>query len=433
MAVLMVWRNEKSWTGRWLKVSVIGGGAQGKSFVVRLKEAVDNEDRYFLKELRNQTNRRARNRFEIEAVTYSQLEHSRLPRLIESNAHLAADRSAQLYIVTDLISGVSLADKINLDGPLAFDDAVALALALCDVVEYLHAEGYVHRDIKPQNVMLRGSIPTDPVLVDFGISFNAEREGEHLTGTGDEIGPRFFRLPEFAPGSPLKQDTRSDIALVAGILFYVLTGLSPSVPIDEEGRTPHQRLAARRLLQTAAEHRSIPLLLMLDKAMAPNIHNRFGKVEELREALIKIRDAVPEPDLDPKALESEIRDLANGVANREIARNRAITQHAENEVIGLASSLVNRVAHDLYTTTSVGSSQSNTASTIGYGYCHAGNQERRFVPTVQSMVVGSELVVTVGEEEVLRTDANEPNFDEQFRQRVARIYLSGLKSLFQAE
>lgn len=429
----MTWRKEKSWADRWINVSAIPGGSQGMSFVARRKEAADDQSFFFLKRLRNQTSLRARNRFEIEAVAYSQLQHLRLPRFIESNAHLAADRSTQLYIVTELISGVSLADKINRDGPLAFDDAVALVLALCDVVEYLHAEGYVHRDIKPQNIILRGCAAADPVLIDFGISFTAERESEALTGTGEEIGPRFFRLPEFAPGSPAKQDTRSDIALVAAILFYVLTGLSPSVPIDEEGRSPHQRAAARPLLQSAAGHRSISLLLMFDKAMASNIHHRFAKVSELRDAIIKMRDAVSSSDLDPEALEREIRELANGVANRGIARNRSITQRAVNEVISMASDLVNRNARDLYTTINAGSSQSNTSSMSIYGYCHAGNHERRFLPTIQSMVVGSELVMTIGEDEVLRTDAIEPNFDEQFRQRVARIYLTGLKSLFEDE
>lgn len=172
---------------------------------------------------------------------------------------------------------------------------------------------------------------------------------------------------------------------------------------------------------------------MFDKGLEPNIHSRFATVGELRDAIIRVRDTTLSSDDDPKTIEEEIRELANGVRNREIARNRAVTQEASNIVTSLAAELVNRNARDLYITINAGSSQSNNASTIKFGYCHSGDHQRCFIPVVQSTVAGAELVVTIEDEEVLRTDASEPKFDEQFTQRISRIYLSGLRSLFKEE
>jgi serine/threonine protein kinase len=88
-----------------------------------------------------------------EAAALESYDHARIPKLIESNAILHTDRAAQLYLVTEFIRGDTLAKHHR--KPFALDDAMEIAEQLADAVEYLQSNDAVHRDIKPDNVILR--------------------------------------------------------------------------------------------------------------------------------------------------------------------------------------------------------------------------------------------------------------------------------------
>lgn len=106
---------------------------------------------------------------------------------------------------------------------------------------------HIHRDIKPGNIILKNNAWEDPVLVDFGMSHHEDDEKKEIS-LDQEIDNRFLRLPEFSTGSTLKRDPRSDITHCAGVFFYMLTNIWPSVLIDENECMPHQRTLGRKKL-----------------------------------------------------------------------------------------------------------------------------------------------------------------------------------------
>jgi eukaryotic-like serine/threonine-protein kinase len=101
-------------------------------------------------------------------------------------------------MILEWIEGLSLRQKVDQDGRVSLQDAVACVTAIGKVLAECHAVGVAHRDIKPANVMLRRGTLSAPVLVDFGLSFNDTQLDDATRA--EEVGNRFLRLPE----TPLK-------------------------------------------------------------------------------------------------------------------------------------------------------------------------------------------------------------------------------------
>jgi serine/threonine protein kinase len=273
-----------SWEDKWELVRRLPGGGQGDASLVKPRGA-EGPVR-FLKVLRdNRQERRERMRREI--ACYATLHHPRIPKLVDSNVEAFEQADVTPYLVSEYVGGKHLEDHVARRRYLPAAEAFDLAFKLLATVAYAHSEETVHRDIKPTNIVLRDGQTSEPVLVDFGMSFY---EGEDLlTPGGQEIGNRFLRLPEFHANSANKRDPRSDVTLCAGILFYMLTGLSPRSLPDENGSAPHQTEAGRSAL---AKHTDIDLLLLLDafdRAFDPVIHARWDTAENLSSALDNIR------------------------------------------------------------------------------------------------------------------------------------------------
>ena len=122
----------------------------------------------------------------------------------------------------------------------------------------------MHRDVKPDNIILADDDPGRPVLLDFGLSFRKGSDIDFETEHGQEVGNRFLRLAELSAGSFLKHDERSDLSFAAGILFYLLTGEPPYILQDANGRLPHQRDEAFAMLQDLAGARLARLTSLFD-------------------------------------------------------------------------------------------------------------------------------------------------------------------------
>lgn len=126
------------------------------------------------------------------------------------------------YLVTDLVEGQELADRAGV--PTEPREAARLVRDLAGAVAAVHAQGILHRDLKPQNVIVRPD--GTPVLLDFGVA--REQSSERLTQTGAMIGTVQYMSPEQASGEPTNQLTaRTDVYALGAILFFLLSGGPP--------------------------------------------------------------------------------------------------------------------------------------------------------------------------------------------------------------
>lgn len=427
---MSAWVNSKRWSKAWQEVESIVGGGQGVT--KKVQSSLHGEKEFFLKELlpKLRKNNRARQRFLREAQAYQGFKHSRIPELVEANAQIATeDWSYEPYFVTNLISGENLEDFIKDRGTVSLGEAINLAEGLLEVLSYLHSEGCIHRDIKPRNIVLRLDQISDPVLVDFGISYHAEA-AEGVTLIGEELGNRFLRLPELSSQSTLKQDERSDVAFVGGIVFYALTGIVPGVLLDETSRLPHQRGDAAQLILSAAGGKASSLMSFFDRAFSYDINGRFSNAQEMASELARIDQMAPSDSEDSiEKLKAQISERINSAKNKKLASNMSIKQTAVNTVTTTAAEVVTEVGGGIYWPINKGANSSNTSQQINFGYYHSGDQSKQFVPSVRADIVGTHLVVSIANEEILRAPIESAKFDEVFKDKVRTIYLRGLKSL----
>jgi tRNA A-37 threonylcarbamoyl transferase component Bud32 len=157
-----------------------------------------------------------RQRFLREAQAIAKLSHPHILPLIEFG-----EERAVLYLVMPYFSGGMLRSLLErVQGPLPLKDSVEILGQLCDAMQYAHEQGIVHRDIKPQNVLIqRGK---HLLLADFGIA--RDTSDERLTMTGAGVGTVEYMAPEQAMG---KGDQRSDVYSLGVLLYQMLCGQVP--------------------------------------------------------------------------------------------------------------------------------------------------------------------------------------------------------------
>ncbi|HET9016011.1 MAG TPA: serine/threonine-protein kinase [Thermomicrobiaceae bacterium] len=154
-------------------------------------------------------------RFEREARAAAAVHHPNVVRVLASGH----DRN-RWFIVMELVEGGTLKQRIQQAAPLPVADALALTQQLLQGLAAIHAAGIVHRDVKPQNVLLTPDGTAK--LTDFGIARAAD---VGLTETGVALGTAAYMAPEQAVGAPLGPP--ADLYAVGVILFELLTGTLP--------------------------------------------------------------------------------------------------------------------------------------------------------------------------------------------------------------
>ncbi len=143
-------------------------------------------------------------RFEREIQVAAKLQHPHIVALLTTGSHVDL-----LYYVMPLIEGESLRAKVAREGALPVGEAVRILRDICDALAYAHKHGVVHRDIKPDNVLLSND---HALVVDFGVAKAvSESTGElSLTSMGVALGTPTYMSPEQAAANP-NVDHRSDI------------------------------------------------------------------------------------------------------------------------------------------------------------------------------------------------------------------------------
>ena len=174
-------------------------------------------------------------RFEREIVLAAQLSHANIVPVL-----VAGDANGLPYYTMPFVDGESLRARLATQGPPSRADAISILRDVARALGYAHERGIVHRDIKPDNVLLAGGAA---LVTDFGIAkaitaARAEAGSSTLTSVGTTLGTPAYMAPEQVTGDPAT-DVRADIYSFGCLAFELLSGEPPF------GRRPsHQMLAA---------------------------------------------------------------------------------------------------------------------------------------------------------------------------------------------
>ncbi len=169
----------------------------------------------------------ARARFAREAKSVAKLRH---PHILEIYDY-SGEASEETYIAAELLTGPTLKDFVLRHGELPPEVAVCIALQLADALSEAHAKGIIHRDVKPENVLIHEDRCVK--LTDFGIAHMVDTHT--FTATGQILGSPGHMAPEQIEGGTC--DVRSDVFSLGTVLYFCATGRLPFV-----GRNPHHLL-----------------------------------------------------------------------------------------------------------------------------------------------------------------------------------------------
>jgi predicted Ser/Thr protein kinase len=209
-------------------------------------------------------------RFRREARAVAQLTHPNVVTVIDRGEH-----EGRQYIVFEFIDGENLKQLVEREGALPAKQVVELGLQVASALASAHARGVVHRDVKPQNVIL-----TDegrPKVTDFGIARSSDVESVTLTGT--VMGTSEYIAPEQARGELV--DFRSDVYSLGAILFELSAGEVPfrgENPVSVAMRHLHEPVPSVRERRPDVPAR---LDAAIRRAMAKDPEERFGSMDEL--------------------------------------------------------------------------------------------------------------------------------------------------------
>lgn len=210
-------------------------------------------------------------RFRREARAVAQLSHPNIVTVIDRG-----EQDDRQFIVFEYIEGENLKALVEREGPLPERDAIEFALQVARALGFAHGQGLVHRDVKPQNVLLNDG--GQAKVTDFGIARSLDVQGG-LTQTGTVMGTSDYIAPEQARGS--KVDAQSDIYSLGTVLYELLTGEVPfrgdnfvAVAMQHINQPPPSVRERRPELSPCVDE-------VVQRAMAKEPRHRFRSMDDL--------------------------------------------------------------------------------------------------------------------------------------------------------
>ena len=217
----------------------------------------------------------ARDRFEREAQAVAKLRHENILEIFD----FSGVESDESYIVTEFIDGQTLKQFIT-DHDIKYPEVGAMiALQVCRALGHAHALGVLHRDVKPENIMIRkdGIVK----LTDFGIAQMLDLQ--RMTVTGQLLGSPAYMSPEHVEGQQL--DFRTDVFAVGIVLYQLITGELPF-----KGKNPHEilkRIAECKFLDPQVVNPMVgdELARIVKRSLAREKDDRYPDVSQMLGAL----------------------------------------------------------------------------------------------------------------------------------------------------
>jgi serine/threonine protein kinase len=226
-----------------------------------------------------------------------------------------------------------LKEHVEHQRKLSIDRASDFALALCETVKIAHTEGILHRDIKPDNIIIRDAERNELYIVDYGLSFNAT--DEDLTETVETFRNKFLDLPETNTPGGNRRDPRSDVTALCAVFYYMLSGHHPGHLQDASGKMPHLRPGFTVRDAVASDARTTQVELILSRGLAPQLQSRFQTIDEFAARLASLRQQSSScPTSDPIATAAELsarlreQDRKTQLVEFQPAANKMLTEFA---------------------------------------------------------------------------------------------------------
>ena len=244
-----------------------------------------------------------RERFLRETRTAASFSH---PNIVP--VHAVEEQGDLLAFAMGYVEGESLAERVKRAGPLGAREAVRLMLDVAYALSYAHGRGVVHRDIKPDNIMIERATGR-ALVMDFGISrrIEAAPAGAGLTRVGEVVGTPEYMSPEQASGDEV--DGRSDLYSLGLVAWFALTGETAMA-----GETTQKVLVKQlteELAPVGSRRPDVPAALSatVDRCVLKDPSARFANAAALVEALEAAQQAAPEIPVAVRLLAGELGGL----------------------------------------------------------------------------------------------------------------------------
>ena len=329
---------------RYRIIEAIGRGGMG---IVYKVEHVQIGKLLAMKLLRGELSRNPDvvRRFKREALTVSRLQSPNTVQVFDFGVS-----EGLTYLVMELVPGESLARILQSQGPMSSSRLGKIVIQMCSSLAEAHRKGIVHRDIKPDNVMLlsaEGGAEVVKVL-DFGLAKLREAEGlNEITSSGVILGTPYYMAPEQIHGAEV--DERTDVYSIGALMYRCLTGHHPFCGEAMTVLSKHLNAAPIPPAERAP-HLGIPLGMsrLVMRALSKDPDDRFQRVEDLQRLLVEAMRAAGSSSVEGLLDSARLRRLSlpavPAATSDEVDAYERKLRRKRHGAVGLAALLVGAAA-----------------------------------------------------------------------------------------
>lgn len=409
----------------WKEIELISSKTgQGMVYLVEPIDTTkyDINKKYVLKELKNQKDIERRTRMYREVSNLKSLSHQGIQKVVDTNIEKFEDLNEKLYFVYEYVEGKILSDYI-LENELDFNAKLLIIQKILDVLSYCHSQTIIHRDIKPDNIIIRDNL--NVVLIDFGLSFN-KSNNDNLTETKQDLGNKFLYLPELNSNRDTKRDERSDLTYCCGILFFLITKKFPKFLADESERKPHQRINMSDFVEQSKIKK---LNRIFDIGFRTNINKRYQSVEELQRDIEQLAyDEEKKEEITLANCLDKIISNSDFEESKQIYNNLNFVSECLHEAVCEIKEQSNGILETIQTGYNLDLRECRFENV--YGLNTRSGIKIEFVPKCNAYIDGSQTIVKMiekEEKEIFRFSINEyNNYKEELKDAIAKYYLISL-------